>query len=297
VAYRAAAEQARSEAITAQLAAIEASAAVLFPERLAGLDGELDAADRERAAGLYDLAASRYGDLVASYGALARRSADAVSRGGLEAVAARDRMRRELQAALDAGARERAPLRLTSAQIYASQARTEFSAGNYPEAAGLFRQAERAYAELRAALTDPRAASAESRVNEEPSLGSEAAAEAVPAGPASAEVIIAQMIDRFAELFAQEDLPGIGKELYRGRVPREEARSLRDIFERAEDMWVTRVDRELAVEGTSATAEVHLQMRFVQSGTGLAGERGLGVEMRFASGPDGWRLVRLRVGR
>ena len=62
------------------------------------------------------------------------------------------------------------------------------------------------------------------------------------------------------------------------------------MFDRADDIEVIRLERSLTVEGTSATADVRLRMRFNQSRTGASGERDVAFRMEFVSGLGGWRL-------
>ena len=161
-----------------------------------------------------------------------------------------------------------------------NQAREQFDAGNYGESATLFRQAEQAYAELVAGRPGGEGQQAEP---EQPTL--------------TAEQAISGMIDRFGELFALEDLRGMEVELYRRPIPGEDRGFLTTVFDRADEIEVIRLERNLKVEGTSATADVRLRMRFDQSRTGASGERDVRFRMEFASGPDGWRLEALKPQR
>ena len=270
---QAAAVRAEGETTGARRGAVEAGAAAIFGGELVELDDRLDEADRMMAAGLYDLAISRYSDLAGDYGELAQRSANARENGGLEAAAARSEMEQQRKLAVDAGARQRAPVALMRAGVIASQARERFEAGDYPEATSLYRRARQAYVELQSGLTTA----------EEPAV--------------SAEGAISAMVDRFSELFEQEDLRVMGIELYRAQVPKQDREFLAAVFDRAEEIQVVRLERSLNVEGTSATADVRLRMRFRQSRTGTRGERDLRLEMSFASTPGGWQLQRVRPRR
>ncbi len=269
---RAAAGRAEAEATGARRAAVGADAAAIFGAELVELDDRLDEVNRMMAAGLYDLATPRYSDLARDYGELAQRSADARENGGLEAAAARSEMEQQRKLAVDAGARPRAPIALMRAGMIASQARERFEAGDYREAANLYQRAQQAYIELQGLPA-----------TEQPAV--------------SAEGAISAMVDRFSELFEQEDLRVMGVELYRAQVPSEDRKFLVAVFDRADEIQVVRLERNLNVEGTSATADVRLRMRFQQSRTGVPGERDLRLEMNFASSPDGWRLESVRPRR
>lgn len=274
---RAVAEQGRADVAAARNAALEASAAVLFTQDLAALDDTLSQADRMMEAGLFDMAAQRYVALSDSYDGLTARSADAVERGALEAVAARDAAELRRQDAMDAGARER-PMALMRANVLLTEGRKELDAGSYSAATGLFNQAQQAYARLAAALA-----------------GEAVDAERPEELPAEAQ--IERLIVRFGELFEQEDLPGMARELYRAPVPDPDRQFYSAVFERADEIQLTRIDREVTVDGSTALADARLQMTFVQARTGENRSDEWRVELRFASGPRGWRLEGVRPRR
>ncbi len=262
----------------AQQAAVAAGAADIFGAELARLNSQLQDANREMEAGAYELARGRYTDLAQEFAALTQKSENARENGGLDAVAARREMERLRRTAVDAGLRQRAPLAFTSALFYANQARGQFDAGDYSSAAKLYEQAGRAYQDLLDRFAEgPVSDSGEERGTE-----------------LSAEETISALVDRFGELFASEDLSGMSAELYKSQIPDEDRQFLRTIFERADDINVTQLDRNLDVGETSATADVRLRMRFRQSRTRAAGDRDLRLELRFVSGAAGWRLASLR---
>jgi serine/threonine protein kinase len=269
----AAAEVAQGEVLVGREAAVAAGADVIFPTELAALDARLQETDGMLQSEQYAEATSGYSDLVRDYGQLSSRSAEAAGQGAIQAVRARREMQQQREAAVDAGARERSPAALLRAGMLVSQAREQFDAGNYGEAEALFRQAEEAYAGL---------------VVDAPG------GEDVPTEPGqpelTAEQVVAGMIDRFGELFAREDLPGMGVELYRRGIPRDDREFLIAVFDRAEDIEVVRLQRSLTVVGTSATADVRLRMRFNQSRTGASGEREITFRMEFVSGMGRWPL-------
>jgi len=267
---RAEAEDAQGEAIAARAAAVAAGADVVFPTELAALDARLQEIDGIFQSRRFAEATSDYSVLAGDYGQLSGRSAEAAGRGAIQAVRARREMQQRREEALQAGARERSRAALLQAGIIAGQARDQFDAGNYAEAETLFRQAEQAYSEL---LTDLQG---EDEQPAEPTL--------------TAEQTIAGMIDRFGELFAREDLPLMGVELYRRSIPGDERGFFIAVFDRADGIEVVRLDRSLTVEGTSATADVQLRIRFNQSRTGAPGERDIAFRMRFVSDLGGWRL-------
>ena len=270
----AAAQSANGEVLAARQAAVTAGADVIFGTELAALDVQLQETDGMLQSEQFDEATTSYSDLVRDYGQLAARSSEAAEQGAIQAVRARREMQQGREAAIEGGARQRARAALTRAGMIANQARVQFDAGNYSEAENLFRQAEQAYAEL--VVGGPG--------------GEDQPAE--PERPAlTAEQTIAGMIDRFGELFAREDLPGMGVELYRRSIPGDDRGFLTAVFDRADDIEVIRLERSLTVEGTSATADVRLRMRFNQSRTGASGERDVAFRMEFVSGLGGWRLV------
>jgi len=279
-AIQATAERAQSEAMAARQVAVEAGAALIFGMELAELDGKADEFDRMMAAAQFEIATPLFGELAGEFGELARRSEAAAADGGREAATARRDMQARREAAVAAGARR---LALVRPGMIASQAREQFDAGNYGEAASLFRQAEQAYADLLPADEADPGARAEPGQPEGPAL--------------TAEQTISGLIERFGELFAQEDLPAMGVELYRRQLPQDDRAFLTTVFERADEIQVVRLERNLSVAGTSATADVRLRMRFDQSRTGASGERDVRFRMEFASGPNGWRLEALNPQR
>jgi len=279
-AIQATAEQAQSEAMSARQAAVEAGAAMIFREELEELDGRLDEFNRMMAASEFEIATPLFGELAGEFSELAGRSEAAVAEGGREVAVARRDMQERREAAVAAGARR---LALVRPGMIASQAREHFDAGDYGEAARLFRQAEQAYADLLPADEADPSVRAEPGQGEQPAL--------------TAEQVISGLIERFGALFAQEDLPGMGGELYGRQVPRDDRGFLTTVFERADEIQVILLERDLNVEGTSATADVRLRMRFDQSRTGAPGERDIRFRMEFTSGPNGWRLEALNPER
>ena len=279
-AIQATAGRAQSEAMAARQVAVEAGAALIFGMELAELDGKADEFNRMMAAAQFEIATPLFGELAGEFGELARRSEAAAADGGREAATARRDMQGRREAAVAAGARR---LALVRPGMIASQAREQFDAGNYGEAASLFRQAEQAYADLLPADEADPGARAEPGQPEQPAL--------------TAEQTISGLIERFGELFAQEDLAGMGVELYRRQLPREDRAFLTTVFERADEIQVVRLEQDLNVEGTSAAADVRLRMRFDQSRTGASGQRDIRFRMEFASGPNGWRLEALNPQR
>jgi hypothetical protein len=110
------------------------------------------------------------------------------------------------------------------------------------------------------------------------------------AGAASAAE---RVLEAYRRLIESEDLEALGRELYGGQVPDDDARMLRRIFESAEELQVEMGDHDLKVEGNRAVVDVEYPMRYVLARTKRAQRFTLKLRMTLEAGPSGWRLVAL----
>jgi serine/threonine-protein kinase len=147
-AARNSAETARNSATGAQRDARAERAHELFEGAYANIATELESANRSFNGGQYQVAATRYANAASGFRNLTQRARTALTRGGSDALAAKRAMEVQRDSARAAGAVERAPQGLISANIVANQAQTELERGNYEDASGLFRQAGELYASV-----------------------------------------------------------------------------------------------------------------------------------------------------
>ncbi len=250
-----------------------------YPERLAELDRRLEAAGADLSASRLDAARSEHLALASAYQTLASESNQAARP---DAVSAGRRVADQRAEAVRRGAPTQASERFQAAEALRDQAQQSLSGGQNSAALRQFEQAERDFARLVAEL---------------PSLPPVAEEEAGPR-PATAEEQIGGLIERFRDLFQQEEMGRIRAELFRGNMPRQDARILNFIFQSADEINVTRTQtRSLSVSGASASAEVKFQMRFRQARTRESRQQDIDFRMKFAQGPGGWRLEALGARR
>jgi serine/threonine protein kinase len=326
-AARASAESARNSATTAQRDARAARADELFEDDFANVTRQLEAANRSFNGGRYEVASTGYSNVARGFGSLTQRARTALARGGSGALAAKVAMEVQRDSARAAGAVDKAPQGLISANIVANQAQAQFEQGNYDEATGLFQQAGELYTgALAVALgrvaverpteeaqptqgppTEPEAevepaadtAAAPADTGSAPADTGAAAAEPPPEEAApelTPEETIAGMVARFRDLLEAENESAISSELYKGEIPGSDRRILNAIFGGADEIEVTRFDPELNVDGNRARADVQLRMRFRQGTTREWRQRDLKLRLDFeSSGPGEWRLRRLNT--
>jgi hypothetical protein len=108
------------------------------------------------------------------------------------------------------------------------------------------------------------------------------------------EQILTGMVERFRVLFEGENEAALSRELYKGTIPGGDRRIYNAVFGGADEIEITRFDRQINVNGNSARADVQLRMRFRQGTTREWRERDLRLRLDFeASGPGEWRLRRV----
>jgi hypothetical protein len=326
-AARASAESDRNSATTAQRDARAARADELFEDDFANVTRQLEAANRAFNGGRYEVASTGYSNVARGFGSLTQRARTALARGGSGALAAKVAMEVQRDSARAAGAVDKAPQGLISANIVANQAQAQFEQGNYDEATGLFRQAGELYTgALAVALgriaverpteqaqptqeppTEPEVepaadtAAAPADTGAAPADTGAAAAvpppeEAAPETVLTPEQIVAGMVARFRVLLEAENESAISSELYKGEIPGNDRRILNAIFGGADEIEITRFDPELNVDGNRARADIQLRMRFRQGTTREWRQRDLKLRLDFeSSGPAEWRLRRLDI--
>ncbi len=254
-----------------------------YPERLAELDRQRAGAEAQLRASNLDAARNEFLALASGYGTLA---AQANQTARPEALSAQRRVAEQREEALRREAPALAPERFQRTDSLQAQATQELARGRNSGALRLFEEAERGFAQLAADLPA------------KPPEAEEAGAGAGPGSEIAAETQIARLIERFRELFEREEMARIRAELFRGEMPREDARILRFVFQSADQIRVTRfATRNMAIRGASAGAEVKFEMRFLQSRTRETRQQDLDFRMRFAQGPNGWRLESLGARR
>jgi tetratricopeptide (TPR) repeat protein len=307
-AARTAAESNRNSAVNAQRDARAARADELFEDAYANLAAQLGSADRAFGRRQYENASTAFSRTARGFRDLTQRATVALRQGGAAALAAKRAMEGQRDSARAAGAVENAPQGLIGAGIVANQAQSEFERGNYQDATQLFEEAEGLYLEVIATAVGSRVGE---RTAEEQGAAQEQASDsgAVGAGepqpqPEEAarepevppEQIIAGLIDRFRVLFEAEDQAGMSRELYRSAIPGGDRRIYGAVFGGADDIEITRFDRQINVDGYQARVDVELHMRFRQGTTREARQRDLKLRLHFeASGPGEWRLRRLET--
>jgi serine/threonine protein kinase/ketosteroid isomerase-like protein len=293
---RVAAEQARNDALGQRQAAIEAGAERYLRGQLTRLDDMREGAQQALDESRFSMAQSLFEGLTRGYRDLARaaNSERARREAQSQAVSAQSAMQHGREAALAAGAEARASDRLAEADAVRDRAQTEFRNQSYAEALARFQEAERAYTRLAEDLA------AQPVEEEQPAEAEPPAEEVVPpeeAAATSEQAAIEDLIRRFSQAFQAEDLELVAAEVYKGEVPQgnntRDARFLQQLFRVAEELSATYRIESLEVATPAAVAEVRFDMRFRQARTGETREMGLRLRLRFASGPDGWRLERL----
>ncbi len=260
--------------------AVAALSERFYSERLGELDRRLEAAATEFGASRFDAARGEYLALTADYQTLAGQ-ANVAARP--VAVSAGQRVAAQHAEAVRRGAPTHESELFGSADALRTEAQKKLGAALNAEALQLFEQAESSFAQLIAALPS------------EPAVEGEAAR---PPSTATAEEQIAGLIERFRELFQREEMGRIRAELFKGDMPRQDARILNFIFQSADEINVTRTQtRNLRVRGASASAEVTFAMRFRQARTRESRQQDLDFRMRFAQVPAGWRFEALGARR
>lgn len=321
-AARASAESGRNSAATAQRDARATRADELFEDDFANVTRQLEAANRSFSGGRYEAASTGYSNVARGFGSLTQRARTALARGGSGALAAKVAMEVQRDSARAAGAVDRAPQGLISANIVANQAQAQFEQGNYDEATGLFRQAGELYAGAlavalgRVAVERPTEQAqptqeppTEPEAEVEPAADTAAAPADTGAAPGEAEPqpeetppetavapeqIVTEMVDLFRVLLEAENEAAISRELYKGEIPGRDRRIFDAIFGGADEIEVSRFDREINVDGNRARADIQLRMRFRQGTTREWRQRDLKLRLDFeSSGPGEWRLRRL----
>lgn len=295
-AARASAESGRNSAATAQRDARAARADELFEGDFANVTRQLEAANRAFNGGRYEAASTGYSNVARGFGSLTQRARTALARGGSGALAAKVAMEVQRDSARAAGAVDRAPQGLISANIVANQAQAQFEQGNYDEATGLFRQAGELYAGAlavalgRVAVERP---TEQAQPTQEPPTEPQPE-ETPPETAVAPEQIVTEMVDLFRVLLEAENEAAISRELYKGEIPGRDRRIFDAIFGGADEIEVSRFDREINVDGNRARADVQLRMRFRQGTTREWRQRDLKLRLDFeSSGPGEWRLRRL----
>jgi serine/threonine-protein kinase len=109
---------------------------------------------------------------------------------------------------------------------------------------------------------------------------------------------LGELVERFRSLFELEDLDGMGSELYRTAVPRDDANLMGSIFDRAEDLRVDLVGppRFEIVEGR-ATADIELHMEFIQTRSRDPRQMNQRFRLTFTEDQAGWRLQNAEARR
>jgi len=294
------ADQARQAALAQRQAAIEAGADRLLEQEWEAGERAWNAAQEAFRNSSFTSARSLFIGLADRYRRLAEQAERERTQRELRprVASARREMQQQRQAALDAGAADRAPERLGAVDAIAREAEADLRNERYAEAVPLFQQAADAYARLAEELA------AEPLEEEQPEAEQPAEAEPPPEevvpGPeepaaVSPEAAINDLLERFRQAFEAEDLTRMGAEVYKGGVPSRDARFLREaFFDRARDIRARlRLERLRFVDGPAAIADVQLDMTFQQQRMRQAGTLSPKLRLRFVSGPDGWRLERL----
>jgi serine/threonine protein kinase len=246
---RTAAETASGRATREQRSAQTAGAPVYFPSEFGSANRRLQDARSFLSNGRYEEAEQAFAGLIREYRSMASRARVRVARAGAEA--ARREADGQRQRAVAAGAEERAAVPLARiTQLYYDPAVAQFSQGQYTNADASFDQAAARFGSLADSLLAAPAAEPEPVV-----VPSRPAAEAVP-----------ELVERLRVLFQQEDLDGIGRELYGGEIPEDDERYFRAVIDNADELRI-RVAEPLQIEEVAgrATTEVIFSMDFVQS--------------------------------
>ncbi|UCC71425.1 MAG: protein kinase [Gemmatimonadota bacterium] len=266
---RSAATAERTSASQQRSAANSAGAEQLRPTELARLNSLMRGAESAYSAGRYQDAQTRFSELVTAYRQLAQTCAQLARS---EAEAARLGAAQQRQSALDAGAAERRPNQLAAIDADRDRAQSLIGYRRYLDAWRFYEAVEAAYRQLAA----------------------DVAAEPDPEPQPLPEEVLADMIERFRQLFEEANLAAMAEELYRGRVPSDDERLLQTFFGRAEQMQAELARPNIRVEDSSATADIRMSLDFRLRRTG---EQYTDVRyefrLTFARGSAGWRLQKL----
>ncbi len=266
------AEEAQRAAQTQREAAVAAVGAdAALSADLQTLENRLQQANAALRENRVDAAGREFTILAAEYEALAVR---ATSRARQVAIAARDAMRQQREAAISAGAADRAADRLATGDGLRDQGQAQFDALNYADASTSYGRAEESYRRLATDLA--------------------AEPETPPAAEVAPEAAVGALIVRFTELVESESIDGLGSEVYQAAVPGNDADFLNSLFGLAENIEANSTVENIQVEGTSATAEIRLDLSFLNSRSGQRGSQNFRLRLSFVSGPGGWRLESFR---
>jgi hypothetical protein len=241
--------------------------ATLLPDAVGPLATRLTQAEAAYDAGRYGEAERQFNELAEAYQRLIPRL---IERGEAAVVTAQGAMSERRVAARRAGADERAADRLAAADALRDQAFVSEENRRYAEAMDLYNRAGEAYSQIERDLSEP------------------------AAGGTTTEDQIAARVEEFRVLFESEDLARIGTELYGGDVPGEDARLMNYVFGSAEDIKAVSTIERIEAEGSSARADIRLDLDFRNERTGQRGDLELKLRLDFESGPQGWRLTRVR---
>ena len=278
---RSAATTARDNALRERQDAQSANAASYFPSEFGQADGQLTRARGLFRSGRYQEAERTFTELVQDYRNLARRASQRPARSqALGTQAEADRQRAE---ALAAGANERAPDRLAQTDRTYNQGKSHLSAGRYQSARLSFEQAAAGYVSLA------------NELRAQPPPQPEPIDTTGMGAPRPAAEVLTGMVERLRELLEQEDMQGIGRELYHGEIPSDDQRLIRNIFDGADDLVVRLASSpRLSIGDASATAVIEFRMDFTQTRTRQRYENyKRELRLRFSRTGDGWRLERL----
>jgi hypothetical protein len=287
---RRAAEQARNDALAQRQAAINAGAQRFFADDFANQERAKDLAEQTFRDSSYASARSLFLGVTRGYEQLTEQARRELQS---RAASARMAMQQQREAALAVGAEGRAADRLAETDEVRDRGQTEFGNRSYAEALAHFQEAERAYMQLAEELA------AQPVEEEQPAAAADLPAEEVmppeEAGATSDEVAIGDLIERFRQAFELEDLERMGAEVYKGEVPSGDARFLRDaFFDRADSIRAELRLEDLRFDGLAAVAHVEINIEFRQARTRQSETYRQRLRLQFVSGPDGWRLERLR---
>jgi serine/threonine protein kinase len=302
-ALRAAAEDARSQMNSQRQSAVRAGAEGVLAAELRQLDASRREAQQALDEGRFEEARDRFQQLSDGYAGLATRSADEwqsrMRAANAEMLTIRDTV-------LALGAEQRQPDRLATIDATRGEAVSLAQSGRYAEAAPLFQQAGDAYAQLaadlEAALQAEAEAAAAAAAAQEPQPQPEEAPPVVEEPAAvPAEEVITGLIETFRQAFEQEDLERMAGEVYKAaQVPGTDAIFFRSaFFDRADNLRAQAEIRNLQIaqDGSTATADVKLNLTFTQSRMGTSGNQEVTLRMRFVLDAGGWRLERAEQRR
>jgi serine/threonine-protein kinase len=287
---------AAQEGMQQQRQSAEAAGGRLFyATRMNQLDTRMAEANRALREGRYADAQSSFGDLRDEYQQVAQY---ARQRALGEARSAQTAAEQQRRAALTAGAERRAAEQLAALDRELNTARTLMRSQRYLEARTAFQQLASRYSmlatELAAQPAQPGPAVATDSPQAAARPGEAGAAPPVAPAPEPPGEVLGPMIERFRQLFEQENVAGMAAELYKAELPREDADLLRGIFGRVSYLRARLVDQRLQASAGGAVADIELSLDFRQEPTGRRYEDvRRKLRLSFESTSGGWRLVRV----